>query len=162
MSLPLCPAFGYAAFDVGPRFRVMVGLRQDDAVESRVEASIASSIQAMTDQAGGRSLERGDAGIRGQLCVRLKALTWPQNASEGTRSQQVDAAQSRQGEKLALASCLIRSSSSSACARASWRRLASRRTAAARSCWRGRESGASYVCSAFRPALLLRAGMCSS
>ena len=53
----------------------------------------------MADQTGRGRLERGDAGIRGQLGLRGPASTGPQDAGEGPGREEIDPAQPRQGGK---------------------------------------------------------------
>ena len=99
-----------------------MGLSEDDPVEHGVEASIATSIQAVTDEARRRSLERSYAGVGREFGVRRKAVTWSQDRGQSASRNQVDAAKLGQGEKLASARPLICFSSSSACRTARRRR----------------------------------------
>ena len=71
----------------------MVGLREDDSEQDRVDPTIAAAVEAMTNQAGGRRFERCRTGVGRELRVGVEAVTGTEDSSDGSGRQQVDAAE---------------------------------------------------------------------
>src|SRR6266542_3283663 len=71
----------------------MVGLRQSDPVQDRVESSVPCTVQTMADESSGRSFQRGNPGVGCELCVCPKATSGAQYASQSAGSEEVDPAQ---------------------------------------------------------------------
>ncbi len=134
-------AFGLALGDtplyVGPCLGGVTRLREGNAIEDGVEATVTAAVQAVAHPSRRGRFERGDPGVGGELGVRGETSPGAQDAGEGARRQRAFPAERGQGEKPASARASICAATSCACSRARRKRRARRCTAAARSCCRG-------------------------
>ena len=70
-------AFGAASGDVVARGLVAAGAGDDDAMKRRVDLAVAAAVEPVALVLAGAGVERGDAGVAGELRVRLEASACP-------------------------------------------------------------------------------------
>jgi hypothetical protein len=85
-------AFGNTSIDVDPGGSQVVCLRQSDAIENGVQATVATSIQAVPYSTRGGSFTRGSAGVRRKLCIRREATSGSKDAGQHAGGEKVHAA----------------------------------------------------------------------
>lgn len=84
-------AFTFAAVDIVAGGRQGAVLGERDAVDDGVELAIGAAVEAVSELASRRGLERGDAGIGGKAGFRVEAMAGTEVSGEHASSQRGDA-----------------------------------------------------------------------
>ena len=83
----------------------MVRLGKHDPMDDRVQTTIPTTVQAMTNQPSRRGLEGRHAGVRRQLRVVGEATAWPQSAGQHPSGEKVDSTEPGKRREPGLGAC---------------------------------------------------------